>query len=84
MDREFCDAVSEPFPDQEKPGYVRRSHCVDPAGHRGLHSWERIKLQELDDANASEPCGESHCICYCIGDCHACGCDCPPSVDGHY
>lgn len=24
-----------------------------------------------------EPCGENDCICYCIGDCHPCGCDCP-------
>lgn len=24
------------------------------------------------------PCGESGCLCYCVGeDGHACGCDCP-------
>ncbi|GAA4014780.1 MULTISPECIES: hypothetical protein [Streptomyces] len=27
--------------------------------------------------NEDFACGEGHCICYCIGALHACGCDCP-------
>lgn len=34
----LCDVTSEWRPDG--PDHSRRSHCVKPAGHRGLHSWE--------------------------------------------
>jgi len=77
----LCGVTSEWQPAEQ--GEVKRSHCVDPTGHKGLHSWEREKLQQLDESNP-EPCGENSCICYCNGACHACGCDCPPSVDGHF
>lgn len=32
-------------------------------------------VNETDDGDFA--CGEGHCICYCIGTLHACGCDCP-------
>ncbi|MFE5125483.1 hypothetical protein [Streptomyces sp. NPDC056669] len=33
------------------------------------------------DGPDEEPCGEGMCQCYCLGDRHPCGCDCPHRED---
>lgn len=61
--------------------YVGSSTLVEIAYARELGKPVRFTHPEVDpDGERREPCGESGCICYGVGEEHAdcaCGCDCP-------
>lgn len=45
---------------------------------------QQLNTERIDRDDRSEPCGESGCLCYGVGEEHAdcaCGCDCPRCWD---
>src|SRR5207237_409916 len=72
------DQVQEWLADLERAGYVIGLGW-ELRGEMAPDDWPGWPADEDDER---EPCGENHCLCYCIGDCHACGCDCPREPDG--
>jgi hypothetical protein len=59
----------------EKAGHL--AECLDLA-HSAVSP---LTYSGPDDGPEEEPCGEGMCQCYCIGNLHPCGCECPHPDD---
>lgn len=74
------DQIREWLADLERAGHVL-GFGWELRGQAAPDDWPGWPVDDEQD-DEPEPCGESSCICYCIGDCHACGCDCPRQDGG--
>lgn len=61
---------------------VEYVHVYDESGNDAGGYTERVPdLPVIEEPDEDMACGEGHCICYCVGVLHACGCDCPHDPD---